>query len=708
MTSKKLRGLGVGLLCMGLALQAAANRGRHTILPMDHEGARASASRVPSAARRSAPASKPWWKRIIPLSLSKKNARKRSPRHAQQIPARTDWRALLQLERLDVDEENEHIIRHVGIIKKFKEKIPDAIIEKYRPSMERVYGSKKYIIVNRNASLYPFIKYLFRGTFPKSLATWLQESDYPVEKVAATRFLYYGFEVYENPRFSQPWIHWVDKREDVSGGGSSGASHLRRIISGAGPGALRQQKAMVRKFFKEEDYLGRFLTWMGSTAPQRESLPLQSRTTYIFIDQQNLIHHKTELDNYFEKYPQIRLMLTLTQREGEVHLAGDELPAHLQHLLLIDMERSVRQIKGGFLQGNGNLRSASFMGFEKVECIEDSFMQDMAALKCCNVQNLKALHSVGDACLANCPLLQEFAFSSHAEVRHLGANYLAHSTGLSLTNVDALMGLKKLPDGFMRNTGLPELNLEDLVDLTEIGNNVLRDAKALRVFDLSRSHSLITIGDNFLFGCPVLREISLGSLRSVNAIGDNFCRGAVRLERLLSLENYIPIFNPLHRIDLSSLVTVQQIGSGFLQDCRSMPKIFLAPFNHLRILGEDFLKGCACLKDLRMTFPHQLEVLPAGFIEGCASLKSINRYVKADWWHSMDPSDETHPGTSHRTKEFKLKRIGQRCAAGCTNLRVLDFSQCKNLEYIEIGLVKGCRVIERVLLPHGKSITIEE
>ena len=144
----------------------------------------------------------------------------------------------------------------------------------------------------------------------------------------------------------------------------------------------------------------------------------------------------------------------------------------------------------------------------------------------------------------------------------------------------SLMGVRKLPDGFMSGcTSLVSVKLP--LNVNELGASVLRDCTSLTMIDMSSLMGVRKLPEYFMSGCTSLVSVKL----------------------------------PLN---------VNELGASVLSDCTSLTMIDMSSLMGVRKLPDYFMSGCASLVSVKLP-PKIVEVGVCVLID-CPSLNEHTGY----------------------------------------------------------------------------------
>jgi hypothetical protein len=182
-----------------------------------------------------------------------------------------------------------------------------------------------------------------------------------------------------------------------------------------------------------------------------------------------------------------------------------------------------------------------------------------------------------------------------------------------------------------------ELNLDDIFNeygyINNRGELKYRNNKFVKTIKLTRTkNTFIKIGDDFLYRCSGLTNIDLTPLSNVTQIGDDFlhhCSGLTNID-LTPLSNVTQIGNyflsncsGLTNIDLTPLSNVTLIGNYFLFGCSGLTNIDLTPLSNVTQIGDYFLSRCSRLTNIDLTPLSNVIQIGKYFLYDCPGLTSI-------------------------------------------------------------------------------------
>lgn len=197
-----------------------------------------------------------------------------------------------------------------------------------------------------------------------------------------------------------------------------------------------------------------------------------------------------------------------------------------------------------------SIHHISFVG-ERVENIEDDFLNDCAGLTSIDLSSLARVTKIEDSFLCGCSNLKEVNLNMFSYIESIG-NY------------------------FLNNcSSLKRVNLSGLKNIQNITTTFLSGCSSLRLIDLSPLTKVTTIGDRFLSDCVSLTSVDLSELKNVTSIGNEFLRNCRGLTQGLNLR------------DLSRLT---KVGYRFLAGCSSL--VWVEFGSGITSIGDFPLEGC--------------------------------------------------------------------------------------------------------------------
>ena len=169
---------------------------------------------------------------------------------------------------------------------------------------------------------------------------------------------------------------------------------------------------------------------------------------------------------------------------------------------------------------------------------------------------------------------------------------------------------------------------------------------------------LTDISASFLFQDDHLDHVNLASLRSVKAIPESFLSGCC---------------SSLRQIDLTPLANLRVIGGRFLQNCKGLASINLAPLRAVEELPDGFLACCSGLRDLDLSPLVGVKKVGVHFLFGCTGLASINL---APLW--------------------AVEELPDNFLAGCSGLREVDLAPLVGLKEVRWSFLANCSALTRI------------
>jgi hypothetical protein len=146
--------------------------------------------------------------------------------------------------------------------------------------------------------------------------------------------------------------------------------------------------------------------------------------------------------------------------------------------------------------------------------------------------------------------------------------------------------------------------------------------------------NITKIGDDFLKeSYSSISSIDISAFNKINQIGTNFLLDKRSLTSIdLSIFSGVTQINDyflhgcrtLTSIDLSPLSGVESIAYGFLWNCSGLVSLDLSPLSSVKSIGQYFLAGCSSLTSISMFKSNEITAIPDGFLSGCSSLTSLD------------------------------------------------------------------------------------
>ncbi|MFQ6724325.1 MAG: leucine-rich repeat protein, partial [Clostridia bacterium] len=232
-------------------------------------------------------------------------------------------------------------------------------------------------------------------------------------------------------------------------------------------------------------------------------------------------------------------------------------------------------------------------------------------------------------------------------------------------------------------TGCTEINIEDCINLTELGDAALIDLNATEL-DLSRLTKLTTIGSS-AFGSKLESLILPRSITNIDGAFD--CT--------VNLKN----------VDFSRCVNLESIGERTFYS-RSLETIDLSMCSSLTTIGDYAFNNCQNLTSLKL--PNSVTTLGRGFI----GKTKITRFIMPRGLITLEEKafsnmyvDNVVISEVDFSRCANLTTIGDQAFKGCVNLTNIDLSACVNLINIGNDVFNGCTNLKKIDLRGCTSLT---
>ena len=218
-----------------------------------------------------------------------------------------------------------------------------------------------------------------------------------------------------------------------------------------------------------------------------------------------------------------------------------------------------------------------------------------------------------------------------------------------------------IPDNFFSRTTVTCIDLSHASAVTVIGNEFLRECKALTKVDLSGLQAVTAIGNRFLSRCESLSTLDLSGLRGVTRIGNSFLYGCYSLST----------------VDLSGFKAVTAIGGWFLSGCDSLSSVDLSAFEGVTRIEEHFLCGCSSLSTVDLRGLQGVTSIESAFLFECEALTTVDM------------------SALRGVTSIEYSFLGE-----CSSLSTVDLSGLQCVTWVDGGLFEGCTSLKTL---HGKD-----
>eukprot|EP01064_Diplonema_japonicum_P002881 TRINITY_DN11871_c0_g1_i1.p1 TRINITY_DN11871_c0_g1~~TRINITY_DN11871_c0_g1_i1.p1 ORF type:complete len:346 (+),score=43.83 TRINITY_DN11871_c0_g1_i1:34-1038(+) len=162
------------------------------------------------------------------------------------------------------------------------------------------------------------------------------------------------------------------------------------------------------------------------------------------------------------------------------------------------------------------------------------------------------------------------------------------------------------------------------------GASVIHCVPCLRRLSL-RCKTATSIPSAFLQGCS-LTEIDLTALMCITSIGSGFLGRStdltsVSLPEAPLLTSIGPMFlhscMSVRSVALGPLRSLVSVGSWFLTRCSSLVSVDLRPLTRIAFIGDGFLRDCTGLQDVDLSSLAKVNRIGALFMSGCSKVRCI-------------------------------------------------------------------------------------
>ncbi len=203
-----------------------------------------------------------------------------------------------------------------------------------------------------------------------------------------------------------------------------------------------------------------------------------------------------------------------------------------------------------------------------------------------------------------------------------------------LKEVKLPVALKQIQATTFKDSGLETINLEELVNLTNINASAFNNTQLTRVVFPAAKFTASSSQGNVFANNTKLEYVDMSKATTIKTLGSSYFSGCSALETVI----------------LPSSLT--EIGSSMFKDCISLTEIDI-PENVTKI-GSSAFAGCTALR--RFDIPEGVEGLGTSAFDGCSNLEEVTfpttlvyigreflKYKQSSTWKDSD--DFTFRGT---------------------------------------------------------------